>query len=111
MKIKRIAIVAVFISIMWIGIIQTAAASDLIVVATKDTYEASQKWVDFLTLNEVSIQHVSPREFDKYKKKSGNVIRNYMRQRDLYEIILEDGKKITHRNGRLNVPKVTPIDD
>jgi hypothetical protein len=90
MKIKNIIIVAVFMSIMWVGIIQTAAASDLIVVATKDTYEASQKWVDFLTLNEVPIQHVTPQEFDKYKKEPYVVLMGGMDEPDGIKVLAKE---------------------
>jgi len=108
MKIKRIAIVAVFMSIMCAGIVQTAAASDLIVVATKDTYEASQKWVDFLTLNEVPIQHVSPQEFDKYTKEPYVVLMGGMDEPDgirvlAKEILAEDELEYVSQKGNAEI--------
>ena len=68
MLFKRLAIAIVLLSVICITTTKTAAANDLIIVSTKATYEASQEWVDFLTLSEVPVQHVTPQEFGKYKK-------------------------------------------
>jgi hypothetical protein len=90
MKIKNIAIFAVLMSIMCVCLVQMATASDLIVVATKDTYEASQKWVDFLTLNEVPVKHVTPREFDKYKKEPYVVLMGGMDEPDGIKVLAKE---------------------
>ena len=68
MRIGRTATVAAVIAILCMALAHTAMAEDLIVVATKATYQASQKWVDFLISNEVPVKHVTPQEFAKYKK-------------------------------------------
>lgn len=104
MKIKRIAIVAIVMSIMCVGIAQTAVANDLIVVATKAAYDASQKWVDFLTLNEVPVQHVTPQKFDKYKKEPFVVLMGGMDEPDgikafAKEILAEDELKHVSEKG------------
>ena len=45
-----------------------AQTSTLIVVATKATYQAAQRWVDFLTAQGVELKNVEPAEFKNYEK-------------------------------------------
>jgi len=104
MKIKRIGIAVVIMSIMCVGIAQTATANDLIVVATKAAYDASQEWVDFLTLNEVPVQHVAPEDFDEYRKEPFVVMMGGMDEVDgikalAKEILAEDELKYVSQKG------------
>ncbi|MBW1999102.1 MAG: hypothetical protein JRJ29_14205 [Deltaproteobacteria bacterium] len=68
MRVIRTLTVGAALCLLCVGLTNTASAKELIVVASKATYEASQKWVDFLTLHEVPLKHITPQEFNKYKK-------------------------------------------
>ena len=74
----------------------TVLAEELIVVASKATYEASQKWVDFLTFNEVPLKHVIPQEFDTYKRNKYMVIMGGLDEADgikgLAKELLDEGE-------------------
>jgi hypothetical protein len=65
--IRTLVIIATLFSLLS-GFTATAQEKELIIVATKATFEAAQKWVDFLTFNEVPFKHVTPRDFGKYQK-------------------------------------------
>ncbi|MFC1892265.1 hypothetical protein ACFLZT_07735, partial [Thermodesulfobacteriota bacterium] len=60
------------------------------------TFEASQKWVDFLTLNEVPLKHVTPQEFDKVKKNKYVVVMGGLDEaegiKELAKELLDDGE-------------------
>lgn len=67
------------------GLIQSASARDLIVVATKATQEASKDWLGFLESKEIPVKLVTPDSFSDYKG-------------ELYIIVmgsLKDSKEIT----------------
>ena len=74
MRLVKTLTVGMVLCLLCLIVATTAMAEELIVVASEATFEASQKWVDFLTLNEVPLKHVTPQEFDKVKKSKYLVI-------------------------------------
>jgi len=68
MKARRTIIVLAVVAILSLALASMAMAQNLIVVANKDTYQAAQKWVDFLIAQELPLKHVTPGEFANYKK-------------------------------------------
>ena len=56
------------VMVLTVGIVQNAAARDLIIVASKTTQEASQDWIDFLESNEIPMKIITPDSFSKYKE-------------------------------------------
>jgi len=76
------AVMAVIMSILCIAMANTAMAQDLIVVATKATSQDAQKWTDFLMSNEVPLKHITPQEFEKYKKEQFVVLMGGMDEPD-----------------------------
>lgn len=58
----------VIVIIFTLGLVQNAAARDLIVVASKSTQEASKDWLDFLQSKEIPMKVVTPDSFSSYKE-------------------------------------------
>jgi hypothetical protein len=44
------------------------ASDELVVIANKATYQAAQKWVDFLATKGVPLKNVEPSQTDKFEK-------------------------------------------
>jgi len=87
-----------------LGLTTAVSAEELIVVASKATYSASQKWVDFLTSYEVPLKHVTPRDFDRYKKSQFVVLMGGIDEPDgikalAKEALSEDELKYIARKG------------
>ena len=104
MLFKRLAIATILLTIICITTTKAATANDLIIVCTKATYEASQEWVDFLTMNEVPVRHVTLKEFDKYKKKPYVVLMGGLDEPDgiktiAAEILAEDELEYVSQKG------------
>ena len=68
-------LVITIVVVLTAGLVQNAAARDLIVVASKTTQEASQDWIDFLESNEIPMKIITPDSFSKHRE-------------DLYIIVL-----------------------
>jgi len=85
MKIKLKYIGIAIVMFFTLGLAQYAAARDLIVVASKATQKASQDWLGFLDLKEISVKLITPDAFSEYKE-------------ELYIIVLgslDESKEIT----------------
>ncbi len=96
MRLVKTLTAGMVLCLLCLSVATTAMAEELIVVASEATFEASQKWVDFLTLNEVPLKHVSPQEFDKVKKNKYVVVMGGLDEADgikgLAKELLDDGE-------------------
>ena len=66
---KGIMIVTVFLALTLAlsSAAALAAGQELLVVANKPTFQAAQKWVDFLTTKGITVKHVEPSQFGANK--------------------------------------------
>jgi hypothetical protein len=65
---KRTAIVTVLLALsLALSSVAAFAAGELLVVANKPTYQAAQKWVDFLATKGITVKHVEPAQFGANK--------------------------------------------
>jgi hypothetical protein len=67
MKARKTIIILAVVAILSLALASMAMAQDLIVVASKATYQDAQKWADFLNSQDVPLKHVTPGEFASYK--------------------------------------------
>ena len=67
MNAKRTSMGIIMVVVLTLGFFQTAAAYDLVVVATKDTQQAVKNWLGFLESKEVPVKLVTPDTFSKVK--------------------------------------------
>ena len=67
MKSKRKYITTAIFMFFAFGFIQSAAARDLIVVASKETREASRDWLGFIESKEIPVKLVTPDSFSSHK--------------------------------------------
>jgi hypothetical protein len=56
------------VMVLTLGLVQNAAAGDLIVVASKTTQEASKDWIDFLQSKEIPMKVITPDSFSSYRE-------------------------------------------
>jgi hypothetical protein len=70
MKLKNRVIMVVTVLTLSLALSAPAAlaADQLVVVATKATYQAAQPWVDFLTSKGIPLQNVEPAQFKEFKQ-------------------------------------------
>jgi hypothetical protein len=64
-KLRYISIVIVMVIVF--GLVQYAAARDLILVASKETQKASRDWLGFLESKEIPVKRVTPGSYTDYK--------------------------------------------
>jgi len=86
----RIGPRVVIAAIMLLQLFLPLMAGDLIVVASQETLTAAQEWVDFLTLNEVPLKHVTPKEFEKFRKERVVVIMGGLDEEDGIRALAEE---------------------
>ncbi|MBN2418652.1 MAG: hypothetical protein JXL81_04655 [Deltaproteobacteria bacterium] len=87
----RVRCLGIVISMFFIlGFFQNAAARDLIVVATKDTQNASKDWLGFLESKEIPVKLVTPDSFSGVKEELYIVIMGSMDESEAMAGIAKD---------------------
>jgi hypothetical protein len=70
MKLKKGMVIVTVLLALSLALSSTAALAagqELVVVANKPTFQAAQKWVDFLTTKGLTVKHVEPSQFGANK--------------------------------------------
>jgi hypothetical protein len=67
MKMKRLFTVLGMVAVLAMALASVAAAADLVVVATPDTFAKAAKWVSFLKSKEIPVRNVSPSDIAAFK--------------------------------------------
>jgi len=115
MRVRRTATVLAVVAIFCTALAHTATAQDLIIVATKATFQDAQGWVDFLKMKEIPLKHITPQEFTKGKKEKYIVLMGGMDEpdgiRDIAKGVLTKGEfqSVTQEgNGSMYKKSVLP---
>jgi glycine betaine/choline ABC-type transport system substrate-binding protein len=104
MRFVKTLAVATALFLLCCGSATTALSKDLIVVASKATYEAAHEWVGFLTIQEVPLKHVTPQDFKAHEKEPYVVVMGGLDELDgikeiARELLSEEEFKHVSQNG------------
>jgi hypothetical protein len=78
LKKQRKTLVLLLLVLFLVIFVQNARANDLIIVVSQSTQQGSQKWFDFLNVNDVPIKIIAPDEFEIHKLEKYIVIMGSM---------------------------------
>ena len=91
MKAKKTLLILAAIMALSLTLSPMAALGQdqLIVVATKQTYQAAQRWVDFLTTKGIVPKNVEPSQFGQYKQSEYIAVMGGVDEAGIKELVKE----------------------
>jgi hypothetical protein len=86
-SIKLFVLIAVIASIV---MVQQAMAADLLIVSTKETQQAAQKWLSYLKTQDIYFTAVEPSDFEENKTAEYIIVYGSMDEGDAVKKIIKD---------------------
>lgn len=90
MRIKMKGITVTALTVLCIILSRPVIAEELVIVATNDTFQEAQGWVDFLEAKEIAVKHITPKEYSGGHEAKYFVIMGGMDEEDGIQVIVKD---------------------
>jgi hypothetical protein len=109
--------IVILLKIIYMPLASLAMEDDLTIVATNQTFQEAQEWVDFLRVKEIPLTHVTPQEFINTNKAKYIVLMGGIDEpdgiRDILKKVLskEEFQSISrYGNGKMFKKNIIPKD-